>query len=397
MNAYLRIIRTPRMGALLFSSLIGRLPIGINGLAMILFLQQETGSFTVPGAVAGGLVLGTGVAAPLMGRLVDRLGAKVLVPIAFGHAAGILSLLGLGLAGAPAVALVAMAIVTGSLFPPNAPMLRGRYPALLRDTPELIPVAFALDSVLLELTFVTAPLLVALLVLLLGPPAALVLSAALAIAGTVMFVAFLPAELKGGEASPAGHGWLGALRSPAIQTLVLTMLPLGFGFGALEVALPAFGEEQGRTELGAILIAVWSLGSAIGGFTFGVRARRAPLADVHRRLTLAVPFSFALLLLATSPVVMFLLLIPAGLFIAPVIATRNELAQAAAPAGTKTEALTWPMTALVGGLSLGAASGGALIDASGWRAAVTAGVIAAALAALVALLRRASLRAVVVT
>ena len=50
MNAYLRIFRVPRMGVLLAASVVGRLPIGINGLAMILFLREETGSFGVPGA-----------------------------------------------------------------------------------------------------------------------------------------------------------------------------------------------------------------------------------------------------------------------------------------------------------------------------------------------------------
>jgi MFS family permease len=394
-TTYLRILRKPNIAALFAASLVARLPIGINGLAMILFLREETGSFTVPGAVAGGLVLGTGLAAPFMGRLVDRLGAKVLLPIAIGHAAGVLSLLGLGLASAPAAALVATAIVTGALFPPNPSLLRGRFPTLLRDEPELVPSAYALDSVILELTFVTAPLLVALIVVLTGPAAALVLSAALVVIGTVAFVAFLPAEVSGGEPSPEGHGFLGALRSPGIQTLVMTMLPLGFAFGALEVALPAFGDAEGEPELGAILIAIWSLASAVGGFTFGVRPRRAPLADVHRRLTLAFPLLVAPLLLASSPVLMALLLIPAGLFIAPIIATRNELAQGSAPEGTKTEALTWPLTALVGGISVGAAAGGALIDASTWRAAVAAGVAGGAVAGIVAMARRASLRATV--
>ena len=393
MNTYLRILRKPHVGWLELASLIGRLPIGINGLAMILFLREETGSFGVPGAVAGGLVLGTGLAAPLMGRLVDRVGPKVLLPIATGHALGILGLLGLGLAGAPAAALIAMAVVTGALFPPSPSFLRGRFPSLLRDEPELIPSAFALDSVLLELTFVTSPLLVALLVVLTGPEGALVLSAALAVIGAMMFLAALPASEMKVEAREHDHGFFGPMRSPGIQTLVLTMLPLGFAFGALEVALPAFGDAEGKPELGALLIAIWSLGSAVGGFTFGVRPRTAPLADVHRRMTLALPLAFAPLLLASSPILMALLLIPAGLFIAPVIATRNELAQAAAPVGTKTEALTWPLTALVGGISVGAAAGGALIDASSWRAAVLFGVVSAAAAGAIAVARRGSLRA----
>jgi predicted MFS family arabinose efflux permease len=85
--------------------------------------------------------------------------------------------------------------------------------------------------------------------------------------------------------------------------------------------------------------------------------------------------------------------LPAGLFIAPILATRNELATEAAPPGTKTEALTWPLTALVGGVALGAALGGTLIDESGWRAAVLAAVLSAAFGGIVATSRRSTLRA----
>jgi predicted MFS family arabinose efflux permease len=108
-----------------------------------------------------------------------------------------------------------------------------------------------------------------------------------------------------------------------------------------------------------------------------------------------LPLGFLPLLVAPTMAVMALLLVPAGLFIAPILATRNELASQAAPAGTKTEALTWPLTALVGGIALGAAGGGALIDASGWRAAALAAVLSAFAGALVATSRRSSLRAAV--
>jgi predicted MFS family arabinose efflux permease len=85
---------------------------------------------------------------------------------------------------------------------------------------------------------------------------------------------------------------------------------------------------------------------------------------------------------------MAVLLLPAGVFIAPIIATRNELASQSAPAGTKTEALTWPLTALVAGIALGAAAGGTLIDGYGWRAAALAAVVSAAVGGLVAAARR---------
>jgi MFS family permease len=156
--------------------------------------------------------------------------------------------------------------------------------------------------------------------------------------------------------------------------------------------VPAFAEERGNTELAGVLLTVFALGSLAGGLAYGARRASAPLAELHLRVMIALPIAFAPLLLTPSIALFALLLVPAGFFMAPMIASRNELASEVAPRGMETEATNWPMTALVGGVSIGAAAAGALVDASGPRAAIAAAVAAAALAAVVATARRATLR-----
>jgi len=51
MRQYLNIIRTPHVGRLFAASLLARLPMGINGLAIVLMVKAETGSFGTAGAV----------------------------------------------------------------------------------------------------------------------------------------------------------------------------------------------------------------------------------------------------------------------------------------------------------------------------------------------------------
>jgi MFS family permease len=391
-TAYLAVLRAGRIGWLELATLIGRLPIGISGLALVLFLKEETGSFAAGGAVAGGMAFGIGLGAPFMGRWVDRRGTGVLMLLGTIHATGILALVVLGKADVPTGVLVLVAAVTGCAFPPSPSVLRARFPALLRDRPELMQSAYALDSVLLELSFVTAPLIVALVVAVFDPAAALVVGSASALVGTGMFLAFLPADCAP-EPHDGPRDWLGPLRSPAIRALVVTMVPVGFGIGAVEVSLPAFSEEEGHRELAGILLATWSLGSAAGGFAYGVRPLGVPVARAHFFFTLLLPLGFLPALLAPSIALMALLIVPAGLFIAPLIATRNELAASAAPPGTATEALTWPLTALVGGIALGAAIGGALADAEGWRAVLVAAFVGATMGAAVAGSRRQTLAA----
>ena len=57
------------------------------------------------------------------------------------------------------------------------------------------------------------------------------------------------------------------------------------------------------------------------------------------------------------------------MFIAPLLATRNELIGWVAPPGARTEAYTWPVTAFVGGIAIGSAMAGGIVEASSWRLA----------------------------
>jgi MFS family permease len=76
-SAYLAVLRAGRIGWLELATLVGRLPIGISGLAIVLFFKEETGSFAAAGAIAGGMAFGIGAGAPLMGRWVDRRGTEL--------------------------------------------------------------------------------------------------------------------------------------------------------------------------------------------------------------------------------------------------------------------------------------------------------------------------------
>ena len=57
-------------------SLLGRLPIGLTGLAILLLAQTSTGSFAQGGAAAACYVVGLAAVAPLLGRAIDRYGPR---------------------------------------------------------------------------------------------------------------------------------------------------------------------------------------------------------------------------------------------------------------------------------------------------------------------------------
>jgi hypothetical protein len=94
---------------------------------------------------------------------------------------------------------------------------------------------------------------------------------------------------------------------------------------------------------------------------------------------------------APSIAAMAVIVIPAGMFIAPLLATRNELVGRVAPAGARTEAYTWPVTAFVGGISVGAALAGVIVEGPGWEAAFLIAAGCAAAGAVLAVARRGTL------
>jgi predicted MFS family arabinose efflux permease len=391
-GVYSRIMRTPGVAAVVLATLVGRLPIGISGLAILLYVREVTGSFAAAGACAGALALGSASGAPLQGRLVDRRGLGTLLPLACVHAAGLVLVWILGAAGAPIVAIAAASFVGGAAIPPLSSVLRSRWSYLLEDRPELIPSAFALDSVLIEFIFIVGPLVVTAIVATTGPEYALGVSAACVLFGTTLLLSGLRGRRgpeRQGEAERALG--LGALAAPGLRTLVLASLPVGFCFGSIEVVLPAFSESEGSREMAGVLLAVWSSASLAAGLLYGARPPQAPVADIHLRFALVLPLGIAALAAATSPLTMALLAILAGLPIAPLIASRNQLVGHVSLPGTATEAFTWPLTALVAGVSLGAAAAGAVVESYSWTAGVLMAVAVAGLGAAVILVRRETL------
>jgi MFS family permease len=391
-GVYASILRVPGVAAVVTATVIGRLPIGISGLAILLYVEEVTGSFGSAGVCAGALALGSAAGAPFQGRLVDRRGDGVLLPLALVHAGGLVLVWVLGALGAPVAPLALASLVTGAALPPLSSVLRSRWPYLLKGRPELVPSAFALDSVLIELIFVLGPALTTLTVAFVGAEYALGVSAGCVLLGTSMMLAGLHSYARPERPDEGTRAFgLGALAAPGLRTLVLASLPVGFALGTLEVVLPAFSAAEGSKELAGLLLAVWSLASGAAGLAYGAHPPRTPLTQTHMRFALLLPVGCAALFAASSPATMALLVVLAGLPIAPLIASRNQLVERVAPRGTATEAFTWPLTALVAGVAAGAATAGSLVESYSWSAGVVAAVAMSAVGAILLLARRETL------
>ena len=69
-----------------------------------------------------------------------------------------------------------------------------------------------------------------------------------------------------------------ALSAPGIRLLIAAFAISGMSLGALEIAIPAFAEQEGSRADSGWLFALWALGSLVGGLWYGARSWRLPAA-----------------------------------------------------------------------------------------------------------------------
>lgn len=382
-RSVLSVAGVPRVFA---SALLGRLPQGMSSLAILLLVREATHSYAAAGIAVGAYALACAAVSPVQGRLIDRHGrARVLLPVAIAQAIVLGLLVLVARSGGSAAVLVLLSGAAGALMPSIAPTFRALLREVIHD-PATRESAYALESVAQEIIWILGPFLVALVVAITSPSAALLLLGAIYVVGTSLFVR---SPLAAGR--PSGHEHhdrVSALANGALRRLLAPIALMGFALGAIEVGLPSLALHAGSRSAAGLLLAVWSLGSMIGGLWFGSRSWRSPLPTRYRALLLAAIAFTAPLILARSIPEGVLGALLAGLTIAPLFSTQYAMVSRAVTEGTETEAFTWMSAALVTGIAAGSAAGGAVISSAGVGAPFALGVAATVGAALIALASR---------
>jgi predicted MFS family arabinose efflux permease len=380
---YARLFRVPGLRAALWSSVVGRLPMGIGGLAILLYLQSATGSFAAAGVVSALYVLGLAAIAPLVGRMIDRLGPRpVLALTAIGYPAALVLLVVLVEHGAGEGWIALIALAAGSMLPPITICMRTLFPRLLDDV-DLLQTAYSVDSILIETIFVAGPALIALFVAVNLRGGAVLFAAACAIAGSALFMQSPAIRQWARPAARLRTSLLGPLRNRPLLALYLATMLYSIAFGLLEVAVTAQATLQGRPAAAGVILALASVGSGLGALVYGSRSWIMP---AQRQYVIA-QFAMATGLFVLAPVTdlywLGALCVVACSPMAPVIALQSVLVARLTPQTMLAESFTWAATALLGGVSAGIAAGGAIVDAGTPTAAMMAAGAATLLAAVV--------------
>ena len=383
MSRYLDLIRTPGVAPLLVAGAIGRLPYGMNLLAPVLLLRAEGFSYAEVGVVSGAWGLAIGVTAPWLGRAVDRLGqTQVLVTTACLSLAAQTALVAAALSGAGAIVLAVIAVVGGASNPPISPAMRTLWPELVGR--QRVDTAFAFDALQLELFFITGPLIVVAIAEAASPQAAFMTAAVMSAAGAIGF-ATTRASRRWRPTRRDGGVMQSALYAPGMRVLIAAFAIGGVSLGALEIAIPAFAEQEGSRADSGWLFALWALGSLVGGLWYGARSWRLPAARRFLIFTGVLALGLTPLPFAGSTPVFAAMVVVAGLGLAPSTAAAYALIGELAPEGATTESYGWQIVGYLIGGALGAWLGGIIVDELSVTAALALSPATAGCTVLVAL------------
>lgn len=362
---YRRLFRLPGVRALLLVGLLARIPSTAMGMALTLHVVEDLGlGFGQAGLVTAANTVGMAIGSPLSGRLVDRHGLRpVLVATTAAQA--------VFWASAPALpypVLVAAAATAGLLALPVFSVVRQCLAALV--PPAQRRMGFSLDSMLVELSYMTGPALAVAGVTTLGSgPTLMIIAAGVTVAGLALIVLNPPTRSAEEREVPAvrvpRRQWL----TPGFAALLGTVASATCVLMATELALVGTMKQAGQTEWVGLAVGIWCAYSLLGGFVYGGLSRGfSPLAIIALMGALTVPVGLAggdwgWLLLA---------LLPAGVLCAPALSSTVDAVSRWVPAAARGEAMGFHGTALLVGGASSAPIAGWIIDRHGppWAFAV---------------------------
>lgn len=356
-STYADLARIPTVRRILVLGLLVRIPLWSAAVVLTLHVVSHLDrSYTEAGLLEMAYSLALAVSGPWRGRRLDQVGLRAaLVPSLVVMAACWSVAPWVGYWG-----LLVFVVVAGTFMMPIFSIVRQVLIGAVPD--EQRTAALSVDSVVVEFSFMIGPVLGVLAATYLPTPVALLIcQLAVVVGGIAVWLVDPPLGVDQPKGAPRRRvrEWLSPavlaiLAVSATAVLILTGEDLG--------TVAALREMDHTTSIGWVL-ALWGLGSAVGGIVYGA-LRRHPPAPV---LLILLAGSTTLVALADGRAMFTVLLFVSGLFCAPTItATIDDLSRSV-PANVRGEAMGWHGSALTLGGAAGAPLVGWGIDHGGWQ------------------------------
>lgn len=355
MSTYSSLLKTPGVTRIIAAQLVARFPFGMLSLAFLLHIEHVHHSYGAAGLVLGAMSIGQAIAGPMTSRLMGVLGMRTVLWTTLALCA--VAVAAIGVFVMPIPLTMGVAFFAGLSMPPIQPAVRTIYPKMVNSR-QLTPL-FSLDASAQEIIWIAGPVAITFVSTQIGTVEGILMSVAIMLLGGLWFIA---SPEVGRVRIPRSKRRFGVVlaRPPVLLATVVGFLLIG-SCAAIEAGVVAnFGEGS---PFAGIVLAIWSLGSLIGGLAFG-HVPIGPWATARRMLIVFVGVVISTFMLG-SWWGLSLTLIVAGLGIAPALAVLFAIVSASVKFSDTAEAYGWVGTGQLIGAALGSALAGFLIDGSG--------------------------------
>ncbi|WP_271175372.1 MFS transporter [Leifsonia poae] len=355
MSSYSSLLKTPGVARIIAAQLTARFPFGMLSLAFLLHIEHIHHSYGAAGLVLGAMSIGQAIAGPMTSRLMGVLGMRTVLWTTLAFCAAAVAAIGLFVLPIPWT--MAIAFFAGLSMPPIQPAVRTIYPKMVNSR-QLTPL-FSLDASAQEIIWIAGPVAITFVSTQIGTVQGILMSVAIMVLGGFWFIA---SPEVGRVRIPRSKRRFGVVlaRPPVLLATVVGFLLIG-SCAAIEAGVVAnFGEGS---PFAGIVLAIWSLGSLIGGLAFG-HVPIGPWATARRMFIVFVGVVISTFML-WSWWGLSLTLIIAGLGIAPALAVLFAIVSASVKFSDTAEAYGWVGTGQLIGAALGSALAGFLIDGNG--------------------------------
>ncbi|MBJ8022916.1 MULTISPECIES: MFS transporter [Bacillus cereus group] len=382
-NSYREIFSAPGTKGFSLAGFIARMPISMMGIGIVTMLSQVSGDYWLAGAVAATFTLSSALLAPHISRMADQLGqSRILLPTTGISVFFTILLLLCTKYEAPYWTLFLSALCAGCM-PNMSAMVRARWTKLYRGSHKL-HTAFSFESVVDEICFIIGPVLSVSLSVMFFPEAGPLLSSVFLTIGVCLFTMQKSTEPPVHPRDITNNGTVFKIGS--LRVLVFTLIAIGTIFGTIDVVSVAFAEQQGNTVAASFVLSVYAIGSCLAGLIFGTLKLNTP---PYNQFLIAVTLSMITMLplvFVNSITWLVVIVFFAGLSVAPTMIITMGLVEKIVPESKITEGMTWAITGLGIGVSLGSAIAGLVIDNFGAHVGFNVAIIAGGLALTIALL-----------
>lgn len=249
---------------------IARMPIAMDTLAIIYFINSVDGRYSVAGSITAFAALITVISSPIWSKIADRYGQRIVISITFPVRVIAFAIFILLVRSETPVWSWFLAIfLAESASISFGSMTRRRWIHLIgSDRRDLLSTSYAFESLLDEFIYIFGPLITSIVVATFSPVSGLLLGMILLLIGAPLLAshhASDPGVEEGSQASTSKSIFL----NKKLQAVGIPLTIAGGSFTAVNIGVVAFSDEYGVKMFSGLLLGIWALGGATSALING--------------------------------------------------------------------------------------------------------------------------------